>query len=252
MRYLELLYPESRFGGFSDIDGTVAFYSRVNSLLNAASTALDIGCGRGGFAEDPVPYRRALRTLKGKCARVIGIDVSPVGSENRTIDEFRQIENAHGPWPVDDGSIDLCLADSVLEHLEDPDLFFAECRRVTKPGGCVCLRTPNIRGYVGVATRLTPYRLHGRVLSRVQPGRKQEDVFPTFFKCNTPRRVKRMFSEYGFDHCVYGYDAEPSYLAFSRLAFTMGALYQRWTPKGFRTAIFGYARKGPVPGSLAS
>jgi len=26
-------YPESRFGGFSDIDGTVTFYSRVNALL---------------------------------------------------------------------------------------------------------------------------------------------------------------------------------------------------------------------------
>ena len=236
-------YPESRFGGFSNIDGTIAFYSRVNALVRADSIVLDIGCGRGRASEDPVIFRRELQAFKGKCARVIGIDVSPSGGENRNIDEFRPISDPSGRWPVDDASVDLCLADSVLEHVEDPDFFFSECRRVTKPGSYVCLRTPNARSYVGVATRLIPNRFHSHILNKVQPDRKDEDVFPTFMACNTPGRVRRMFSNYDFDHYVYGYDAEPPYLAFSRLAFALGVFIRRLTPAAFRTALFGFGRK---------
>jgi len=41
MRYEEIYYPEFRFGGFTDIDGTIIFYSRVNSLLDSSFTVLD-------------------------------------------------------------------------------------------------------------------------------------------------------------------------------------------------------------------
>jgi len=48
-------YPERRFGGFTHVDGTVVFYTRVNSLLDRSTVVLDMGCGRGVAAEDPVP-----------------------------------------------------------------------------------------------------------------------------------------------------------------------------------------------------
>lgn len=245
MRYFDKHYPESRFGGFSDVDGTVKFYGRVNGLVGPGSTLLDIGCGRGQASEDPVSFRRGLQTFKGRCARVIGIDVSSAGRDNPQIDEFRLIEDPNGAWPVADSSVDLCLADSVLEHVEKPDLFFSECRRVLKPGGYACIRTPNVRSYVGLATRLVPNRYHARVLSKAQAGRKDEDIFPTFLACNTPGRMRRMFSRHGFDHCVYAYDAEPSYLAFSAWTFALGVLIRKLTPAPLRTVIFGFARKAP-------
>lgn len=66
MKHLERFYPESRFGGFSDLDGTVAFYGRIQALLDAGMTVLDVGCGRGaGLMEDPVAYRRRLHDLRG-------------------------------------------------------------------------------------------------------------------------------------------------------------------------------------------
>jgi len=241
--FLKKFYPESAFGGFSDIDGTVAFYIRVNALVRADSVVLDIGCGRGASSEDPVAYRRDLQSLKGKCARVIGIDLSPAGRANRKIDEFRLIERAGGRWPVADKSVDLCLADSVLEHIEDPDLFFSECGRVVRPGGCVCIRTPNARSYVGLATRLIPNRCHAGILTKVQEDRREEDVFPTFLACNTPGRMRRMFARHGFDHCVYGHEAEPSYLAFSRPSYALGTLLRRLTPAPFRTVLYGFGRK---------
>jgi hypothetical protein len=47
MNIKEMFYPESRFGGFSDIDATITFYDRINSLIQKSDTVLDIGCGRG-------------------------------------------------------------------------------------------------------------------------------------------------------------------------------------------------------------
>ncbi len=51
----ERFYPESRYGGFTDIDGTVAFFARVNALLRPSFTVLDFGCGRGSHIDDPAP-----------------------------------------------------------------------------------------------------------------------------------------------------------------------------------------------------
>jgi hypothetical protein len=48
---------------------------------------------------------------------------------------------------------------------------------------------------------------------------------------------------HGFDHVVYGYEAEPSYLHFSRLAYVLGVLHQRFAPGFLKPAIFGFARR---------
>ena len=114
---IEKYYPESRFGGFTDIDGTIAFYNRVNSLLNKNDVILDIGCGRGSFIEDPNQYRRNLRNLKGKVKQVIGIDIDAASEKNQSVDIFKKIE-INKPWPIEKNSIDLALCDQVLEHID--------------------------------------------------------------------------------------------------------------------------------------
>ena len=40
-RLKERFYSESRFGGFTNIDGTVAFYLRVNTLAASKDVVLD-------------------------------------------------------------------------------------------------------------------------------------------------------------------------------------------------------------------
>ena len=161
-------HPETRFGGFTDLDNTIVFYARVQELLPADGVALDIGCGRGAQSEDPVRIRRDLRLLRGRCERVIGIDVDSAGSENETIDEFRLISD-HAHWPVDDEAVDLAVADFVLEHVADPAAFFAEARRVLRPGGMLCLRTVNVRSYLGIASRSVPDDDHDRLLGPGPP-----------------------------------------------------------------------------------
>jgi len=240
MGFETIFYPESRFGGYTDIDGTVAFFLRVNALTEASFAMLDIGCGRGAFDEDPVAIRRALRIFKGKAAKVIGIDVDQDAAANPHLDEFHLVGD--GPWPLPDDSVDICLCDSVLEHLETPSLLFSEARRVLRDGGYLCLRTPNVWGYVALISRMVPNRLHAKVLERAQESRKEEDVFPTYYRCNTIPKIRSMMKGHGFDSVVYGFTAEPRYLAFSRIAYGLGVLYQRLAPGFLAPVLFAYGR----------
>jgi SAM-dependent methyltransferase len=234
----ERFYAESRFGGFTDIDGSVAFYCRVNSLLTPDMTVLDVGCGRGAVLDDTIAFRRNLRILRGKVTKVIGIDVDEFASNNPFIDEFHRI--ATDRWPVESDSIDLLVCDNVLEHLHDPGTFFAESQRVLKQGGYICLRTPNSWSYVALFARLVPNRLHATVLAWIRGNMKAEDVFPTHYRCNSIPALRRMMAMHGFDSVVYGYEAEPSYLSLSSFTYLLGVIHQRIAPGFLKPALFAF------------
>jgi SAM-dependent methyltransferase len=235
-------YPESRIGGYADIDGTVVFYGRINALLEAGMVIADVGCGRGAHREDPVRFRRDLRILTGKGAHVIGLDVDEAAAANPFVDEFRSLSPGQR-WPLDDGSVDVMVADNVVEHLQRPEEFFAEARRVVRHGGYVAVRTPNKLGYVALVSQMVPNRHHGRVLGRVQEGRKEEDVFPTFYRCNTVWALRRALRENGFDGLAYGYEGQPTYLTFSSLAYRLGVWHQRWAPGFLKVTLFAFGKK---------
>jgi SAM-dependent methyltransferase len=234
-------YPESKFGGFSDIDGIINFYIRVNSLIETSSIVLDLGCGRGALADDKIPLRKNLRILKGKCQKVIGIDVDEFARMNPFIDEFLLIEGNYFPLPRH--HIDIIVCDSVLEHVEDPELFFSECHRVLKPEGYLCLKTGNVFSYPGICAKLIPNKYHTAILKKIQGDRKEGTIFHVFNRCNTIKKIRNMLSKYGFDHYVYGYEAEPSYLYFSKLLYWLGTIHQKYAPMIIKPAIFAYARK---------
>lgn len=241
MDFKKFFYPESRFGGFTDIDGTIIFYTRVNSLIQASSILLDIGCGRGAHAEDPISIRRDLQIFKGKCERVIGLDVDESGAQNPFIDEFRLIKDDR--WPVENESIDLAISDSVLEHVENPDLFFSECERVIKPGGFLCIRTGNLLGYVCLLANFIPNKLHNTILAKLMTNRKETDTFPTLYRCNTVRALRKMVHKYNFDSCVYGHEPEPGYMSFSLISYILGVLYGKLAPGMLKVTIFAFAKK---------
>lgn len=239
--FLARHYPESTFGGFTDVDGTVAFYNRVNALVAPISVVLDVGCGRGEYAADAVAFRRDLRVLRGRVRKVVGIDFDRAAAANPFVDEFHLLQG--GNWPVATGTIDLVLADWVMEHVADPPSFLAEAFRVLVPGGHLCLRTTNRLGYVGLVASLVPNRAHGKMAQYAQGDRDEQDVFPTLYRCNTVGRLRRELTRQGFAHCVYGHQAEPSYLNFSHAAYVLGTLYQRLAPRRLGNTLLAFARK---------
>ncbi len=87
-----------------------------------------------------------------------------------------------------------------------------------------------------------PNRHHAQVTARVQEKRKAEDVFPTLYRCNSVPKLRRALERHGFEGVAYGYEAEPSYLEFSRFAYGIGVLHQRLAPKLLRPALLAFAR----------
>jgi len=96
----------------------------------AGLRVLDLGCGTG---------RHAL-WLAGQGAAVTGIDFSEGMLEEARgkpgADFVRFLaRDLHQPLPFEDGTFDRVVSGLVLEHLKDLDPFFAEARRVLRPGG---------------------------------------------------------------------------------------------------------------------
>lgn len=62
--FVERLFPEVSAGGFTRMDGTVEFYTRVNALLRPDMTVLDFGAGRGaGLVDAPETWASTLAGL---------------------------------------------------------------------------------------------------------------------------------------------------------------------------------------------
>lgn len=234
--------PEIGAAGYARDDSTVEFYLRINALLLPDHVVLDLGAGRGKADEDDVGLRRSLAKLRGKVARVVGVDVDPVVMGNPLLDEAHVIK-AGAALPFADNSFDVIVCDWVIEHIEDVAGLAAEVERVLKPGGWFCARTPNKWGYVGLAARLTPKALAGSVLGRVQPGRQERDVFRKYYRCNTLGAAARCFPAGRWENCSYSGTATPAYHGGRRLLFGAIELFQKLAPAAMSTVLFVFVRK---------
>jgi SAM-dependent methyltransferase len=104
---------------------------------SARPRVLDLGCG----------YEAALlRSLRGTIAAGTAVDVSL--SPTLRDDGLEAIEEPiEAALPaIEDASVDVVLAISVLEHLDDDDAVLRECRRVLAPGGVLAVNVPTWLG----------------------------------------------------------------------------------------------------------
>ncbi len=236
-------YPEKAVSGMTGIDGTLQFFAHANAVLEDGWTVCDIGAGRGAaHRDDKVRFRRELRRFNGRAGRVIGLDVDEAVATNPVLDEWHLI-GSDGKLPLGDASVDMVLSDFTFEHIPDPALFAAEIARILRPGGWLCARTPNKWGYVSLGARIVPERLHGRLLARLQPGRKAEDIFPTHYLLNTRAALARHFPDEDWDRHVQMWSPEPAYCGNRRWLWAIARFVQAVLPRGMATTIHFYARK---------
>lgn len=240
MSWYEEYYPESKFGGFSEVDCTIAFYKRVNALIQHDYVILDYGCGRGSYQDDKVKFRRELQIMKGKCQKVIGVDIDDIGYKNPFLDEFYKLDDKR--IPINDHSIDICICDWVLEHIEKPEELFHEFKRIIKPGGYLCIRTVNKWNYISIFARIIPNKMHKKILSFAQPNRDEEDIFPTYYRCNSLFSIRKMLSSISNNYIAYSYESEPAYLNFSKFIFGIGVFFHKISIPFFKHIIFGFCK----------
>jgi SAM-dependent methyltransferase len=196
--------------------GDEKFRIYILKKLETRDLILDLGAGVG-IVE--------AMNFKGLVRLVAGVDPDPAARQNRFLDEFKILSLPNGEIPYAGNSFDLVFANNVLEHVENPNRFFAEIHRVLKPGGLFLAKTPNKRHYVAIIARITPHGFHEYINKK--RGRRVQDTFRTVYKSNTPGEVARYAAEAGFEVAdVQMWEGRPEYLRLWSVTYLLGHLYQ--------------------------
>ncbi|MGR3274552.1 class I SAM-dependent methyltransferase [Acaryochloris marina NIES-2412] len=236
-------YPEFNISGYTAVDGTVEFYSRINSLLNNSMVVLDFGAGRGSWKEDySCQYRKSLHNLQGKVQKIVGCDIDEAIYDNSTVDE-KVIVKIGDKLPFDNNSFDLIISDFTFEHIENDKEIAQEFTRILKAGGWICARTPNKYNYVYILIQLINNSWHRKILKYVQPLRNEIDVFPTMYRMNSARKINTLFPCDKYENHSYYFKSEPAYFFNNSFVFFAMKVFDSFLPSFLKNNLFVFLNK---------
>ena len=209
-------YWDARLYGDSETrDPVASFLKKFSDRVKQDSVVLDIGAGEG---------RLNRYDFRGQCKEMIGVDLDPRVEQNPLLD--RGIRCVGDQLPLESNSVDLAFSIYVLEHVENAAAFCAEVARVLRPGGEFWALTPNRLHYVSLIADCTPTSFHKWINEK--RGRDSEDTFPTFYRLNSPREVRKHFLAAGMEEVeITSREYRPNYLAFWLPLFLMGSVFER-------------------------
>lgn len=235
VRWIDRYYYEKFQNHWDD----ALFRERVLDYLRPDLELLDIGAGAGIVPE---------MNFRGLVKKVCGVDPDVRVKQNPYLDEGKQGFGESIPYP--DECFDLVLADNVLEHLASPKMVFEEIARVLKPGGVFLGKTPNRHHYMPFIAQMTPFWFH-RWVNRKR-GRKEIDTFPTRYRANTHKDLRRLAKGAGLTvQSIQLIEGRPEYLRLSAITYLFGLFYERLVNASdilapFRILIIAVFRK-PTP-----
>ncbi len=187
----------------------------VDRHLQPEHTLLDAGCGRTA---------RLLLKHRGRARRLIGVDL--VDFET-AVEGVELLNNDLSRLPLEDGSVDIVMSRSVMEHIDDPAAVYREINRVLRHGGYFIFLTANLWDYAALIAKLVPNRFHPWIVSKTE-GRKEQDVFPIQYQTNTFRAVKKWASQADFEIVSFRYlGQDPSYFTFNAFLFLLATAYEK-------------------------
>jgi SAM-dependent methyltransferase len=193
----------------------------VFRVLRPSHRLLDAGCG------DTLAL---LQRYGPRASFAVGVDVvTPSGQPTNGMAVTRGNLAA---LPFRDGSFDVIVSRSVVEHLEDPVAVFAELSRALKPGGKFVFTTPNKYYYSSLIARVIPFTWKNLYM-RWAFGEEGYDHFPVFYRCNTRRALRRIAWRAGLRvESLRAIRHFPYYFLFSPTLFRVGMLYD-WMVTSF-------------------
>lgn len=138
-------YEKDRYKEIFTIDRKKYYFERVKVFSKILSgfkfnKVLDAGCGDGGLIKE-MQKRWEIDAF--------GLDISKKGVQLALQKGIKaQVADLSKGIPVGnrggDVLFDLIIANEIIEHLNSPDLFLKECRRLLKKNGLLIIGTPNL------------------------------------------------------------------------------------------------------------
>jgi SAM-dependent methyltransferase len=173
-----------------------AYKEKLITCLTPRTRWLDLGCGHQLLPDWMPNWQIDQAAIVKRCQMVVGIDgdfpslVKHQAIRNRVRGNIELL-------PFRNETFDLVTANVVVEHVEDPAALLTEIHRILLPGGVFLFHTPNFYGYASLVATLMPRPLRLKTVELLQ-GRKEEDVFPTHYRCNTSAAVRSLAETSGF------------------------------------------------------
>ena len=192
---------------------------------------LEAGCGRTS----------RLAEYRDRITELVGVDVDGAAcAANHALDTAVVADLCHR-LPFSSGSFDVVYSNFVVEHLDAPAAAFAEWRRVLSSGGALILLTSNRVNPALALSALIPHRAR-LALKRAGAGVADEDVIPTRYRANTPRRLDALLVNAGFRPVEVEHVATLHRYAkrAPRLATVLESLERRFPPKLRSTIVAWY------------
>ena len=126
----------------------------------------------------------------------IGIDIE-IPNERTKGENIEYIRANLEHLPIKSNCVDIFFSHYVFEHLKNPSLVFKEIGRALKPGGMFLSWLPNAISPSGLVIRILPFSLK-KFLKKIIVGKKDLDVFPTYYSANTCSKLDGMLQRENF------------------------------------------------------
>ena len=171
-----------------------AYEDILKLYVHVDSRWIDLGCGKS-----ILPSWRAEeeKRLVKKCKVVVGIDYR-LDSLTAHSSISRKVRGDIARLPFMNASFDLATANMVVEHLDEPRQQLCEINRILRPEGVLLFHTPNTLDYGTIMARLAPDWLKRKLIQLLE-GRQEEDVFKTYYRANSERRITELARFSGFE-----------------------------------------------------
>jgi len=164
------------------------YFQALSSALRPHDRWLELGCG-GQLVPDwavPLPTQSELVS---RARLLAGIDIDSALTHNPLV--RHKVFGLGDNLPFADNSFDIVSANMVVEHLEFPVKVFSEVHRVLAPGGRFLFHTTNYHNPVLFTASLIPDGIKKKLIVRFfEDTREEEDIFPTFYRVNTPKAIR--------------------------------------------------------------
>jgi SAM-dependent methyltransferase len=162
-------------------------------LLNQAEGGVVMDVGGGHLC----PF--AARREPGRGIRILALDISETQLRHNEVVDWKLVGDACRPLPLKDGTLDLVVSRSVLEHLPDTAAFVAEAARVTRSGGAGVHVFPARWAPFAVINRMIPDRVAKAALHYLFPQWKSECGFPAYYRHCTADDMAALMRSHGLE-----------------------------------------------------